>query len=228
MTNMTEYASGKDWSASGAAITGKGNATSDFRGLQADLNAYAQTAGFDGVKIDGAIGPKTLEAVQKVVSAVKAKNAMVPTTFPEIKDAAGVAQYAQWIREWLQTMAAKTLGVTTQRVYQKGTGKDWNIKGEIAYGAGAVHDDFLQLQQSLNKFADVAGFKKLEVDGFIGPATAAATKAVFDKVVAKNSLLGVTLFPPPDTKEEAAEYAAFIRQWLNTTASKTLLAEAGV
>ena len=227
MQNMIEYASGKDWAASGANISGKGIARSDFRGLQADLNAYAGVAGFEGVTIDGVIGAKTLEAVRKVVATVKAKNAMVPITFPEPDKAENVARYAQWIREWLQTMAAKTLGVTTQRVYQQGAGKDWNIKGDIAYGAGAVHDEFMQLQRSLNKLADVAGFEKLDVDGFIGPRTAAATKAVFDKVVATNALLGVTLFPPPDTKEEAAEYAAFIRQWLDTTAMKALLAETG-
>ena len=227
MQNMTEYASGKDWSASGAIISGKGVARSDFRGLQADLNAYAKVAGFEGVGIDGVIGPKTLDAVRKVIAAVKAKNALVPISFPEPDKPENVARYAQWIRDWLQTMASKTLGVTTQRVYQQGAGKDWNIKGDIAYGAGAVHDEFQQLQRSLNKLADVAGFKKLEVDGFIGPRTAEATKAVFDKVVEINPLLGVTLFPPPDTKEEAAEYAAFIRQWLDTTAAKTLLAETG-
>ena len=227
MTNLTEYTSGKHWTANDGVITGKGDARSDFRGLQADLNQYAQAGGFDAVKIDGLLGPKTLAAVQKVVAAVKAKNAMVPTTFPEPSSTEGVAQYAMWIREWLHTMASKTLGVSALRVYEKGQGKDWNIKGDIAYGAGAVHDDFRQLQQSLNRFADVAGFKKLDVDGFIGPATAAATKAVYDKVVAKNALLGVTLFPPPESKEEAAQFAAFIRQWLDTTASKQLLAEAG-
>lgn len=224
---MAEYASGRDWAASGANITGKGDARSDFRGLQADLNQYAPVAGFEGVAVDGILGPRTLAAVQKVIAAVKAKNAMVPTTFPEPTSTEGVAQYAQWIRNWLHTMAASTLGVSALRVYEKGQGKDWNLKGEIAYGAGAVHDDFRQLQQSLNRFADVAGFKKLEVDGFIGPATAAATKAVYDKVVATNALLGVTLFPPPESKEEAAQFAAFIRQWLDTTASKHLLAEAG-
>ena len=227
MTNMTEYASGKDWAASGANITGKGEARSDFRGLQADLNQFAQAAGFDGVAVDGILGPRTLAAVQQVVAAVKAKNAMVPTTFPEPSSTEGVAQHAQFIREWLQSMASKTLGVSALRVYARGQGKDWNVKGEIAYGAGAVHDDFRQLQQSLNRFAGVVGFKPLEVDGFIGKATAAATKAVYDKVVATNPLLGVTLFPPPESKEEAAQFAAFIRQWLDTTATKHLLAEAG-
>lgn len=227
MSNMIEYASGRDFSVSGANVSGKGDARSDFRGLQADLNAYAPSVGFEGVKVDGVIGPQTLAAVQQVVAAVKTKNAMVPTTFPEPSAADGVARYAQWIREWLQSMASKTLGVSTLRVFQKGTGKDWNTKGEIAYGAGAVHDEFRQLQQSLNRFADVAGFGKLEVDGFIGARTAAATKAVYDKVVARNAMLGVTLFPPPETKEEAAAFAAFIRQWLDTTAAKHLLAEAG-
>lgn len=227
MSTMTEYASGKDFTTSGANVTGKGDARFDFRGLQADLNAYAASVGFEGVQVDGIIGPRTLAAVQQVVAAVKAKNALVPLTFPEPASAEAVARYAPWIREWLQTMASKTLGVSTLRVFQKGAGKDWNVKGDIAYGAGAVHDEFRQLQQSLNKFADAVGFGKLEIDGFIGSRTAAATKAVFDKVVARNALLAVTLFPPPETKEEAAAFAAFIRQWLDTTATKNLLAEAG-
>src|SRR4051812_16650302 len=107
MTNMTEYASGKDWSTDGSNLAGKGAARAEFRGLQADLNAYAHVVGFEGVKVDGIIGPRTLEAVTKVIGAVKANNALVPTTFPEPQKAEGVAQYASWIREWLQTMAAK-------------------------------------------------------------------------------------------------------------------------
>lgn len=52
-------------------------------------------------------------------------------------------------------------------------------------------------------------------------------KATYDRVVAKNPMLGVTLFPPPDTKEETAEFAAFIHDWLDKVATRQLLAEAG-
>ncbi|MGN6103619.1 MAG: peptidoglycan-binding domain-containing protein [Kofleriaceae bacterium] len=227
MTNMTEYVSGKDWTSNGSLIHGKGEALGAFRGLQADLNAYARAASFEGVQVDGIIGPRTVEAVQKVVGAVLAKNALlVPAAFTYDKPEA-IAQYASRIRDWLHTLAAQTLQVVPFRIYVKGTGKDWNIKGDIAYGAGAVHDEFVGLQRDLNKLADTVGFKKLEIDGFIGPRTAAATKATFEKLVAKNPLFGVTLFPPPDTKEETAEFAAFIRNWIETVATKQLLGQAG-
>jgi lysozyme family protein len=128
----------------------------------------------------------------------------------------------------LHSTAATTLAVNPFRIYTKGSGKDWNIKGDIAYGAGPVHDQFLQLQRTLNSLSDVVGFAKLDTDGFIGPKTAAAVTATYKKVVAKNAIFGVTLFPPPDTKEETAEYAAFINDWLDKIAVKQLLAEAGV
>ncbi len=228
MSNTNEYVAGKDFTSNGSNYTGKGEALSEFRGLQADLNLYAQVANFEAVRIDGVVGARTHEAVKKVVDAVLAKNKLlVPAAFT-YNNAEDVAKYAPRVRDWLHSTAAKTLSVSPFRVYKRGTGQDWNIKGEIAYGAGPVHDEFMGLQRDLNKFADVVGFKKLEVDGFLGPHTAHAVKAVFDKVVAKNAIFGVTLFPPPDTKEEAAEFAAFIRDWLDKTATKQLLAEAGV
>lgn len=224
-----EFTAEKDWTKSGSTISGKGEAKSEFRGLQADLNQYAEAAGFEAVKVDGIIGPQTVDAAGKVVKAVLASNSLlVPIEFTTPDTVEAVAQYAARIRDWLHSTAATALKVTPFRVYQKGTGKDWNEKGEIAYGAGAVHDDFMGLQKDLNKLAAKVGFKPLEVDGFIGPATAAAVKATYDKVVAQNAMLGVTLFPVPDTKEEAAEFAAFIRDWLDKVATKHLgPAEAG-
>jgi len=226
--STNEYASGKDFTSSGSNFTGKGEAVAEFRGLQADLNLYAQVANFEAVKIDGILGPRTLDALKKIVDSVLAKNKLlVPAAFT-YNSPEDVAKYAPRVRDWLHSTAAKTLNVSPFRLYKKGTGQDWNIKGDIAYGAGPVHDEFVNLQNDLNKFADAVGFKKLESDGFIGPKTAQAVKSVFDKVVAKNAVFGVTLFPPPDTKEETAEFAAFIRDWLDKTASKQLLAEAGV
>lgn len=223
-----EFVSGQDWTKSGTTITGKGEAKSEFRGLQADLNQYAQAANFEAVKVDGIIGPATVDAANKIVKAVLATNSLlVPVEFETPDNVENVAKYAARIRDWLHSTAATALKVTPFRVYQKGQGKDWNVKGEIAYGAGAVHDEFLGLQRDLNKLAPTVGFKPLDVDGFIGPATAAAVKATYDKVVAKNPMLGVTLFPPPDTKEEAAEFAAFIRDWIEKVATKHLTAEAG-
>ncbi len=223
-----EFTADKDFTKSGSTITGKGEAKSEFRSLQADLNQYAQAANFEAVKVDGVIGPHTVDAANKVVKAVLASNSLlVPIEFTTPDNVDAVAQYAARIRDWLHTTAATTLKVTPFRVYEKGTGKDWNLKGDIAYGAGAVHDDFMALQKDLNKLANAVGFKPLTVDGFIGPATASAVKATYEKIVAKNPMLGVTLFPPPDTKEEAAEFAAFIRDWVEKVAMKNLNAEAG-
>ena len=218
-----EFVPNNDFTARGGNYTAKGEAHSEFRMLQADLNLFAEVASFEGVTIDGVIGPQSAAAVKSVVDAVLAKNSLlVPVAFtyagPE-----DIARYAPRVRLWLQETAAKTLEVSTFRVYQRGDGKDWNIKGDIAYGKGAVHDEFMGIQRELNKLAKVVGFAPLDVDGFIGPKTALAVKQTYDKVVAKNPLLGVTLFPPPITKEETAQYGAFVLSWLKTTASQNLL-----
>lgn len=222
----SEFVAGKDYTASGSNFTAKGEVLSEFRSLQADLNNFAPVAGFEGVKVDGIIGPRTLDAVKKVIAAVLARNnLLVPATFTA-DSVDEVAKYALRIREWLQTTAAKTLDVATFRVLKKGEGQDWNIKGDIAYGKGAVHDEFLGIQRELNKLAKVVGFAPLDVDGFIGPKTAAAVKQTYDKLVAMSPLYGITLFPPPNTKEETAAYAHFIHGWLKDTASKQLLGAA--
>lgn len=217
----------KDWTQQGSTVSAKGETRSQFRSLQADLNQYAQAANFEPVVVDGVIGPKTADAVKKTVDAVLAKNSLlVPAEFtwsgPD-----HVAKYAARIRDWLHSTAATTLAVNPFKVYEKGSGKDWNVKGDIAYGAGAVHDQFQQLQRTLNQLADVVGFGKLDVDGFIGPKTAAAVYATYEKLKARNAIYGVTMFPPPDTKEETAEYAAFINDWLLKIAMPQLVAEAG-
>jgi len=224
---QSEYVAGKDFTASGSNFTAKGEVLSEFRSLQADLNRFAQVGNFEGVKIDGIVGPRTLDAVKKVIAAVLAKNSLlVPATFTA-DSVEEVAKYAARIRDWLQTTASKELNVTTFRLFERGEGKDWNVKGEIAYGKGAVHDEFLGIQRELNKLANVVGFKPLDVDGFIGPKTAAAVKATYDKLVGMNSIFGVTLFPPPNTKEETAAFAQFIHGWLRDTAAKQLLGTAG-
>lgn len=216
-----------DWTQSGSTVSAKGETRSEFRSLQADLNQYAQAANFEPVVVDGVVGPRTVDAVTKTVKAVLAKNSLlVPAEFT-YDGVDHVAKYAARIRDWLHSTAATTLAVNPFRVYARGQGKDWNVKGDIAYGAGAVHDQFQQLQRTLNTLADAVGFKKLEVDGFIGPRTAAAIMSTYEKVKAKNAILAVTLFPPPDTKEETAEYAAFINDWLDKIAIRNLVAEAG-
>jgi lysozyme family protein len=216
-----------DWTQNGDHVTAKGETRSEFRSLQADLNAYAQAANFEPVVVDGIIGPRTIDSVRKTVAAVLRKNSLlVPAEFT-YDGPDHVAKYAARIRDWLHTTAATTLAVNPFRIYTKGAGKDWNEKGDIAYGAGAVHDQFMQLQRTLNTLAPVVGFGKLDVDGFIGPKTAAAVMATYEKVKAKNAIFAVTLFPPPDTKEETAEYAAFINDWLDKIAVTQLVAEAG-
>jgi lysozyme family protein len=216
-----------DWTQNGTTVSAKGETRSEFRSLQADLNQYAQAGNFEPVVVDGIVGPKTVDAIKKTVAAVLSKNSLlVPAEFT-YDGVDHVAKYAARIRDWLHSTAATTLAVNPFRFYEKGQGKDWNVKGDIAYGAGPVHDQFQQLQRTLNTLSGVVGFGKLEVDGFIGPKTAAAVMATFEKVKAKNAILAVTLFPPPDTKEETAEYAAFINDWLDKIAIRNLVAEAG-
>lgn len=213
---------GKDWTSDGAAIAVSEDARAQFRGIQADLNQFGEKLGFDRVKVDGKIGPQTVAAIAAVVKAVGASPVPAPAhDGPEV-----VAENASAIRGWLLAFAVGALGVSKLRRYVRGHGKDWNVKDQIAYGAGEVHDDFKALQAELNRFAGVVGYAPLVVDGFIGEKTAAAVTAVYDAAIAKNPGLVATPFPPPDTKEEAAEYAAFIRFWLDAVAAKHLVAEA--
>jgi len=224
-----EFVAGKDFKPNGSTISGMGEAKSEFRGLQADLNQYAKAVGFDPVVVDGIIGPKTVEAANKVVKAVLATNPLlVPVEFTTPDNVEAVATYAARIRDWLHGTAASALKVSPFRIYERGQGKDWNVKGDIAYGAGPVHDEFLGLQRDLNKLADIVGFEPLQVDGFIGPKTAAAVKRTYERIVAKNKLFGVTLFPPPDTKEETAEFAAYIHDWIQKVAFKELRGGAAI
>src|SRR5207342_3438902 len=118
--------------------------------------------------------------------------------------------------------ARTAIELSPLRRYHQGTGKEWNTKDQIAYGAGPVHEDFKKLQESVNHFAGALGFSPLTVDGFLGAHTAKAVTSIYEATIKKNPLLIGTAFPPPDSKEEVAEYAQFIRQWLDTTASKAL------
>lgn len=218
---------GKDWTKDGEVVRGKGDAVALFKGIQADLNYFAEKVGFELVKVDGVLGPKTLAALQATNKKVIAANPGLAGTLIAPNTVEDVATFAPVARAWLEQTARTALGVSDQRRYHKGSGKDWNVKDTIAYGAGPVHADFQGLQSDLNRFASAVGFAPLEVDGFLGAKTAAATKAVYDALVKKGPLFAVTMFPVPDTKEEVAEYAQFIRHWLQNTAAKKLLAEAG-
>jgi hypothetical protein len=215
---------GSDWTVEGNSVAGRGEGRAQFRGLQADLNLFGEKLGYDRVQTDGLIGAKTVAAVTAVINATKASN---PTlTVPPHATQEEVAENAPAIRGFLFAFSLGALKVSPFKRFEKGTGKDWNVKDQIAYGAGPVHDEFKGLQTELNRFASPVGFSPLGVDGFIGPKTAEAVTRVYKAVIAKNPGLAATPFPPPDTKEEAAEYAAFIRSWLKTTAAKAVLAEA--
>lgn len=218
---------GKDWTKHGDVVQGKGDAVAVFRGIQADLNFFADKVGFEAVKVDGALGPKTLAALQATDAAVTKANPALGGTLIAPKTVADVATFANLARTWLEKTARAALNVGDLRRYHRGTGKEWNVKDAIAYGAGPVHEAFKALQQNLNRFADAVGFAKLEVDGFLGAKSAAATKQVYDALVAKSPLNAMTVFPVPDTKEEVAEYAMFIADWLDKKAAKQLLGEAG-
>lgn len=199
----------------------------ELRGLQADLNFFADKLGIELTTVDGIVGPKTLSALKAVYDAVVKKQPILASTVAPPASVDEVKDKAAMFRAWLEGTARDTLGVPDLRRYHQGAGKEWNVKDTIAYGAGPVHQDFVALQADLNRFASTVGFAKLETDGFLGPKTAAAVKGIYDKVVGKNQLLAATFFPVPDTKEEVSEYAMFIRAWLRDVAGKQLLAEAG-
>ena len=228
MSELRRYEKGKDWNATAASVSGVGPVASEFKGLQADLNRFIGIVPVEPLVVDGQLGPKTVGSIKAVYDAVVKKNPLLAATpFPVPDTKEEVAEFAPHIRGWLVATAADALGAPKQRRYVHGEGKEWNTNDKIAWGAGPVHDDLKALQTDVNRFAGAAGFAAVEVDGFIGPKTAAAVTAIYKKVVAKNPLLAATPFPVPDTKEEVAEYAQFIRGWLRTTAAKALgLAEA--
>lgn len=214
----------KDWTVEGNAIAGRGEGRAQFRALQADLNLFGERLGFERVAIDGLIGPKTVAAVTQVVAAtLRATPGLAATGTPPHRTREDVAEHAPAIRTWLLTFALGTLRVSPFRRYERGTGKDWNTKDTVAYGSGAVHEEFKTLQLELNRFAASVGFAPVKPDGMIGSSTAEAINKIYRAVTTRNPLLAPTPFPPPDNKEEAAEYASFIRAWLGTTAAKTVL-----
>jgi uncharacterized protein (DUF2236 family) len=214
----------KDWTVQGTSIAGAGkSAAAELKGLQADLNRFAGLAQVEAVVVDGYVGPKTVASVKAVYDAVVAKNPLLTATpFPVPDSKEEVATYAPHIRQWLAGTAADALGAARQRRLLFGAGKEWNVKDDIAYGAGAVHEEYKALQADLNRFAASAGFAALGTDGFIGPKTASAVTAIYKQVVAKNPLLAATPFPVPDTKEEVAEWAQHIRAWLSGPAAGAL------
>jgi lysozyme family protein len=109
----------------------------------------------------------------------------------------------------------------TLRDYEKGEGKDWNVKGSIAYGKGQVHEDFKGLQQDLNRFASQVGFPKLQVDGFLGDETVAAWRKTYDTALKKDPLATIEILPIV-SKEQLATVCQRVRHWLQTTGVKVL------
>jgi hypothetical protein len=107
------------------------------------------------------------------------------------------------------------------RTYEYGEGKDWNVKGAIAFGKGAVHEDFVGLQVDINRFAEEVGFKKVEADGFLGPKTVDAWNKIYSAAVAKDAT-ATAEFPAIATKEQLASYAAHVRDWLQHKGSKII------
>ena len=162
--------------------------------------------------------------MRATVAAVAKANAALQGP-PAQTTVAEVATHAVFTRAWLESTARGALGIGDVRHFHRGEGKEWNVKGAIAYGAGPVHAELEGLQRDVNAFAGVVGFAPLDVDGFIGARTAEAVKAIYDATVKKNAMAAMTPFPVPDSKEEVAEFAMFIRRWLQTVATKALLAE---
>jgi lysozyme family protein len=222
MTDNRKLEAGRDWNKHGDNVTGNEEANAVFRGVQADLNFFAEKVGFELVKVDGSLGAKTVAALQATNAAVIKSNPALNGTLIPPNSVEDVATYAMMTRDWLEKTARSALAIGNLRRYHRGTGKEWNVKDAIAYGAGDVHTEFEGLQTDLNHFAEPVGFSPLKVDGMIGARTAAATKSIYDALVKKNPLNAMTMFPVPDTKEECAEYCMFIRSWLGTNAKKLL------
>jgi len=103
---------GKDWNVKDAIAYGRGDVHKDFQGLQVDLNNFATRLGFDKLEVDGFLGPSTVDAINKVYSAVIKKNpGLAATPFPVPKTKEEVAEYTQFIRQWLQNTAEEALTV---------------------------------------------------------------------------------------------------------------------
>ena len=184
------------------------------RSIQADLNYFAEKVGFPNIKVDGQVGPKTVEALRAVHLGVTKANPALAASIKPVTDASDLLAHGEEARTWLEGTARAALGLGALRRFHFGEGKDWNVKGEIAYGAGGAHTEYQALQRDLNEHAAAVGAKPLEVDGFIGQHTAELVSKVYDAIVAKNQFFAFTPFPVPDTKELVAEYAMFIRSWL--------------
>ena len=107
------------------------------------------------------------------------------------------------------------------RTYEYGEGKDWNVKGAIAFGRGPVHDTFKGLQEDINRFSEEVGFAKVQVDGFLGPKTVDAWNKIYAAAVAKDAK-ATWEFPAIGTKEQLATYAAHARDWLQHKGSKII------
>jgi hypothetical protein len=107
------------------------------------------------------------------------------------------------------------------RNYEMGEGKDWNVKDTIAYGRGAVHEDFKGLQRDLNRYAADVGFKKLDVDGFLGPNTVDAWNKIYQAALKRDPAATVA-FPPIVMKEQIATLCQHVRHWLQTSGARIL------
>ena len=111
MSDDRKLETGRDWTQHGDTITGTGAARDVFRGIQADLNYFAIKVGFDTVKVDGVLGPKTLAAVQAVGAAVAKADAALAGTVLPAADLGDVATHAVSTRTWLESTARKALGI---------------------------------------------------------------------------------------------------------------------
>ena len=107
------------------------------------------------------------------------------------------------------------------REYQQGEGKDWNVKGAIAYGKGQVHEDFKGLQQDLNRFAGKVGFQKLDVDGFIGQNTVTAWQKTYAAALERDPMATIEVAAIV-SKEQMATVCQKVRHWLQTTGARVL------
>jgi lysozyme family protein len=105
-----EKGEGKDWNTKESIAFGRGDVHKDFMGLQKDLNDFASALGFAKLDVDGFLGPKSVAAFNQIYDAALKKNPLLAANvFPPPKTKEDIAEYCQFMRQWLNETGRKVL-----------------------------------------------------------------------------------------------------------------------
>ncbi|HEU5060245.1 MAG TPA: hypothetical protein VFU21_27120 [Kofleriaceae bacterium] len=112
MAELRNYVQGegKDWNVKKSIAYGAGPVHEDFKGLQQDINRFAEEVGFAKLEVDGFLGPHTVDAWNKIYQAALAKDPTATVAFPPIVSKEQLATLCQHVRHWLQTKGQKIIG----------------------------------------------------------------------------------------------------------------------